>query len=72
MAHRQVVRNGYLPPYLRKARNVEDVVPFLYLKGISTGDRSEALQSLLGPSCPGLSASTVTRLKTIWEQEYDQ
>jgi putative transposase len=47
-------------------------VPFLYLKGISTGGMSEALQSLLGPSCPGLSASTVTRLKTIWEQEYDQ
>lgn len=106
--HRQVVRNGYLPPrkivtglgeipvrqprvhdrrpagqrekftsqilppYLRKAKNVEEVVPLLYLKGISTGDMSEALQSLLGPSCPGLSASTVTRLKGIWEQEYDQ
>jgi putative transposase len=55
-----------LPPYLRKAKNVEEVVPFLYPNGISTGYMSEALQSLLGPSCPGLSASTVTRLKGIW------
>jgi len=61
-----------LPPYLRKAKNVEELIPWLYLKGISTGDMNEALQSLLGPDCPGLSATTVTRLKQVWEEEYEQ
>jgi putative transposase len=59
-----------LPPYLRKAKSVEDLIPWLYLKGISTGDFQEALAALVGPECPGLSATTVTRLKGIWEGEY--
>jgi transposase-like protein len=59
-----------LPPYLRKTRSVEELIPWLYLKGISTGDFSEALQALLGPEAPGLSATTITRLKTRWEAEY--
>ena len=59
-----------LPPYLRKARSVEELIPWLYLKGISTGDFSEALSALLGPDAPGLSATTVTRLKGTWEEEY--
>ena len=59
-----------LPPYLRKAKSIEQLIPWLYLKGVSTGDFGEALQALLGPNCPGLSATTVTRLKTQWEQEY--
>jgi hypothetical protein len=59
-----------LPPYLRKAKSIEELIPWLYLKGISTGDFSEALASLVGPDCPGLSATTVTRLKSIWETEY--
>lgn len=59
-----------LPPYLRKARSVEELIPYLYLKGVSTGDFNDALQAILGPGCPGLSASTVTRLKSVWEQEY--
>src|SRR5262245_55125566 len=58
-----------LPPYLRKTKAVEELIPWLYLKGVSTGDFSEALAGLLGPDAPGLSASTVTRLKGIWQQE---
>jgi putative transposase len=60
-----------LPPYLRKTKSLEELIPWLYLKGVSTGDFSEALQALVGPSAEGLSASTVTRLKQVWEQEYD-
>lgn len=59
-----------LPPYLRKTKSVEELIPWLYLKGVSTGDFSEALQALLGPNAPGLSATTVTRLKGVWEQEF--
>ncbi len=53
-----------LPPYLRKTKSIEELIPWLYLKGISTGDFGEALQSLLGRDVPGLSASTITRLKS--------
>ena len=60
-----------LPPYLRKTKSIEELIPWLYLKGVSTGDFSEALAALLGPEAPGLSASTVTRLKEVWAQEYD-
>jgi transposase-like protein len=59
-----------LPPYLRKAKSIEELIPWLYLKGISTGDFEEALQALVGPECPGLSAATVTRLKSVWEDDY--
>lgn len=67
---RQRFSSKILPPYLRKARSVEELIPWLYLKGISTGDFSEALSALLGPDAPGLSATTVTRLKGTWEGEY--
>ena len=60
-----------LPPYLRKTRSIEELVPWLYLKGISTGDFSEALAALLGPEAPGLSASTVVRLKDVWQREHE-
>lgn len=59
-----------LPPYLRKTKSIEELIPWLYLKGISTGDFGEALQSLLGRDVPGLSASTITRLKSSWEHDY--
>jgi transposase-like protein len=59
-----------LPPYLRKTKSLEELIPWLYLKGVSTGDFSEALAALLGPDTKGLSATTVTRLKALWEQEY--
>ena len=61
-----------LPPYLRKTKSIEELIPWLYLKGVSTGDFSEALKALVGPDCPGLSATTVTRLKSVWEQEFQQ
>jgi transposase-like protein len=61
-----------LPPYLRRSKSIEDLLPWLYLKGISTGDFSEALASLLGPDAPGLSASTITRLKADWWDDYER
>ena len=61
-----------LPPYLRKTKSIEELIPYLYLKGISTGDFQEALSALLGPECPGLSATTIVRLKSVWEEEYRQ
>jgi putative transposase len=60
-----------LPKYLRKTRSIEELIPWLYLKGISTGDFSEALAALLGPEAPGVSASTVVRLKEVWQGEYE-
>ena len=59
-----------LPPYLKRSRSVEEVLPWLYLKGISTGDFGEALSALLGPEAKGLSAATISRLKTKWQQEH--
>ena len=67
---RETFRSAILPPYLRKTPSVEALYPWLYLKGISPGDFGEALQALLGPEARGLSATTITRLKAVWEQEY--
>jgi putative transposase len=67
---REKFTSQILPPYLRKARSVEDLIPWLYLKGISTGDMAQALQALLGPAAPGLSASVVTRLLRQWEDHW--
>lgn len=58
-----------LPPYLRKTRAIEELVPWLYLKGISTGDFPEAL-ACLGHDGSGLSPTTVVRLKEVWQGEY--
>lgn len=63
--------SSILPPYLRKSPSIEELIPWLYLKGISTGDFSEALQSLIGPGASGFSANVVVRLKEQWSQEYD-
>ena len=60
-----------LPPYLRRTKSLEELIPWLYLKGISTGDFSEALQAILGPDAPNLSATTITRLKAVWEQDHE-
>jgi len=62
--------SSILPPYLRRTKSLEELIPWLYLKGISTGDFSEALAALLGKDAPGLSASTVVRLKEVWQQEF--
>ncbi|WP_372725745.1 transposase, partial [Novipirellula sp.] len=61
-----------LPAYLRKTTAIEELIPWLYLKGVSTGDFAEALQSLVGERAAGLSASVVVRLKEQWSIEYDQ
>jgi len=63
--------SSILPPYLRRTKSIEELIPWLYLKGISTGDFSEALTALLGPEAPGLSASTVVRLKEVWQRDYE-
>jgi transposase-like protein len=62
--------SALLPPYLRRARSVEEVLPWLYLKGISTGDMQEALEALLGKGAKGLSPATISRLKARWEDDY--
>jgi putative transposase len=67
---REKFASAILPPYLRKTKSIEELIPWLYLKGVSTGDFSEALAALLGPEAKGLSATTVTRLKGLWEKEY--
>ena len=63
--------SAILPPYLRRTKSIEELIPWLYLKGISTGDFSEALAALLGPDAPGLSAATVSRLKEVWKDELE-
>lgn len=60
-----------VPPYLRRTKNVEEVLPWLYLKGISTNDFSEALKSIFGENAAGLSPSSISRLKSQWESECD-
>ena len=60
-----------LPPYARRSRSLEVLIPILYLKGISTGDFEEALAALLGKDAPGLSASTIARLKEVWIDEHE-
>ena len=61
-----------LPPYLRKTKSLDELIPWLYLKGVSTGDFSEALAALVGPSAVGLSATTIVRLKSVWEEEFQE
>jgi transposase-like protein len=64
-------RSALVPPYVRKTRSLEAALPWLYLKGISTGEMQAALETLVGPEAKGLSASTVARLKQTWRGEYD-
>ncbi len=60
-----------LPPYARRSRSLEVLIPILYLRGLSTGDFAEALAALLGKDAPGLSASTIARLKEVWLDEHE-
>ena len=62
--------SAILPTYLRRTKSIEELIPWLYLKGISTGDFSEAMASLLGKDAPGLSPATVSRLKSVWLLDY--
>lgn len=59
-----------LPPYLRRTKSLDELIPWLYLRGISTGDFTEALQALLGPQAKGLSATNIVRLKESWQEEW--
>lgn len=63
-------RSALVPPYVRKTRSLEAALPWLYLKGISSGEMEAALKVLVGPDAQGYSASTVSRLKRVWEEEY--
>jgi transposase-like protein len=64
--------SSILPAYLRRSKTIDELIPWLYLKGISTGDFQEALQSLLGADAKGISANVIVRLKEKWGQEYDE
>lgn len=63
-------RSALVPPYVRKTASLEAAVPWLYLKGVSTGEMAEALKILVGPEAQGLSATTVARLKQRWAEDY--
>ena len=62
--------SALVPPYVRKTRSLEAALPWLYLKGVSTGEMESALKVLVGPEAEGLSASTVARLKQQWKADY--
>jgi len=64
--------SGILPKYLRKIKSMEELIPWLYLKGISTNSFPEALQALLGTDAPGLSPQTICRLKATWQEEFKE
>ncbi len=71
MDDRIAFSSAILPPYLRKSRSVEELIPWLYLKRGSTEDSPEALQSLIGSDAKGFSPNVVVRLKETWGKEYD-
>lgn len=62
--------SNLIPPYLKRTKNLEEFIPWLYLRGISTGDMLPTLEGLLGEGVKGLSANTVSRLKEQWESDY--
>ncbi|MFQ5473859.1 MAG: IS256 family transposase [Dehalococcoidia bacterium] len=67
-AEREPFESVVLPRYMRRTQSLDVLIPYLYLRGVSTGDFNEALEAILGKS-PGLSASTVTRLVNGWQEE---
>ena len=66
-----VFRSSLVPPYVRRAKTLDAALPWLYLKGISSGQMAEALSVLVGPEAKGLSAPVVGRLKARWKEEYE-
>ena len=68
--HRLRFTSKILPPYLRRTKSIDELIPWLYLRGISTGDFSQALEALLGPQAKGLSPTNIVRLKDSWQQEW--
>ena len=61
-------QSSILPKYLRRATDLDDFIPLLYLKGVSTNDFSEVLSNLLGQNV-NFSPANVVRLKTVWQKE---
>src|SRR3990167_7844426 len=64
--------SSILPPYLKRSKSMEELIPWLYLKGISTGDFQDALVALVGEQAKGLSANTVSRLKADWIKQHEE
>lgn len=64
--------SGILPPYMRRSPKIDEAIPLLYLRGLSTGDMYPALEKLLGSYVSGLSSANVSRLKSAWQQEYER
>jgi len=64
-------RSALVPPYIRKTKSLESALPWLYLKGVSSGEMGAALRVLLGADAKGFSANTVSRLKREWAKEYE-
>ena len=60
-----------LPPYMRRSPRLDDALPVLYLRGLSTGDFEEAIPALLGADAAGFSPSTITRLTRVWQEEHE-
>ena len=69
---KQKFTSKVLPPYMRRSPKVAEVIPILYLRGLSTGDFREALPVLLGEDAAGLSPTNIARLTTVWQSEYDE
>lgn len=67
---RQRFTSEILPPYMRRSPKVAEVLPILYLRGLSTGDFRPALEGLLGKDAAGLSPANITRLTAVWDEEY--
>lgn len=64
--------SAILPRYMRRSPSIDALIPVLYLKGVSTGDFTEALTAILGEGAAGLSATNIVRLKEVWQEEYRQ
>ena len=64
--------SSILPPYLRRTKSIDELIPWLFLKGVSSGGFCDALTALLGPDAPGLSATSVVRLKQVWEKDFEE
>jgi transposase-like protein len=64
--------SNILPPYLRRVASLDNLIPALYLRGISTNEMQPALEAILGPQAAGLSPANIGRLKSVWEGVYEQ
>jgi putative transposase len=70
--NRERFTSAILPPYMRRSPKVAEVLPILYLRGLSTGDFQEALKALLGEDAAGLSPANISRLLSVWVEEYER